>query len=72
MDVRAATPIPCFRFVWIGYQHAMFALIAAIIWFLAAFGVHIGSVNLLLLGLAFLGLHFAWAIGLPTPWSRQP
>jgi hypothetical protein len=52
----------------------MFALIAAIIWFLAAFGVHVGSVNLLLLGLAFLGLHFAWAVALPGPssWHRQP
>ena len=50
----------------------MFALIAAIIWFLAAFGVHLGSVSLLLLGLAFLALHFAFPVGLPTPWSRQP
>lgn len=49
----------------------MFALIAAIIWFLAAFGVHVGSVSLLLLGLAFLALHFAWAVALPTPWNRQ-
>lgn len=50
----------------------MFALIAAIIWFLAAFGVHVGSVSLLMLGLAFLALHFAWTVGLPTPWNRQP
>lgn len=50
----------------------MFALIAAIIWFLAAFGVHLGSVSLLMLGLGFLALHFAWAVGLPTPWNRQP
>lgn len=49
----------------------MFALIAAIIWFLAAFGVHIGSVSLLLLGLAFLALHFAWSIGLPLPARRE-
>ena len=51
----------------------MFALIAAIIWFLAAFGVHLGSINLLLLGLAFLGLHFAFAWGLPVaaPWGRN-
>lgn len=57
-----------------GYQSGMFALIAAIIWFLAAFGVHVGSVNLLLLGLAFLALHFAFSIGLPVPeaWRRQP
>ncbi len=52
----------------------MFALIAAIIWFLAAFGVHLGSVSLPLLGLAFFGLHFAWGVGLPLPatWHRQP
>jgi hypothetical protein len=52
----------------------MFALIAAIVWFLAAFGVHVGSVNLPLLGLAFLGLHFAWVVALPGPatWRRQP
>lgn len=50
----------------------MFALIAAIIWFLAAFGVHVGGVSLLLLGLAFLALHFAFGWVLPTPWHRQP
>jgi hypothetical protein len=52
----------------------MFALIAAIIWFLAAFGVHIASINLLLLGLAFLGLHFAfgWGLGVTAPWNRNP
>jgi hypothetical protein len=51
----------------------MFALIAAIIWFLAAFGVHVGSINLPLLGLAFLGLYFAWPWALPGPgpWHRQ-
>lgn len=38
----------------------MFALIAAIIWFLAAFGVTINGVNLLYLGLAFLALEFAF------------
>lgn len=43
----------------------MFALIAAIIWFLAAFGVHLGSINLLLFGLAFLALHFAFGTVLP-------
>jgi hypothetical protein len=48
----------------------MFALIAAIIWFLAAFNVHLGSVSLLLLGLAFLGLHFAWSLALPLPGRR--
>ena len=62
----------------VGYQHGMFALIAAIIWFLAAFGVHIGSVSLLMLGLAFLALHFAFGTVLPlapTSWrlrQQQP
>lgn len=53
----------------------MFALIAAIIWFLAAFGVGLGTVNMLLLGLAFLALQFAFGWGLPVgaPWgNRQP
>jgi len=52
----------------------MFALVAAIIWFLAAFGVPLGSINMLLFGLAFLGLHFALGWGLPVsaPWNRQP
>lgn len=51
----------------------MFALIAAIIWFLAAFGVHLGSINLLLFGLAFLALRFAFSWGLPVaaPWHRD-
>lgn len=51
----------------------MFALVAAIIWFLAAFGVALGHVNTLLLGLAFLALQFAFPVGLPVPsWRRQP
>lgn len=52
----------------------MFALIAAIIWFLAAFHVGLGSVDMLLLGLGFLGLQLAFGIGLPVPmtWRRQP
>ena len=51
----------------------MFALIAAIIWFLAAFGVQLAEINMLVLGLAFLGLHFAFTWGLPVaaPWSRN-
>lgn len=55
----------------IGYRCGMFALVASIIFFLAAFGVHLGSVSLLMLGLAFLALHFAWAIGLPLPARRD-
>lgn len=44
----------------------MFALIAAVIFFLAAFKVALGSVDLLFLGLAFLALQFAWPVGLPV------
>ena len=52
----------------------MFALIAAIIWFLAAFGVQLGGINMTLFGLGFFGLHFAFAWGLPVPapWNRNP
>jgi hypothetical protein len=46
----------------------MFALIGAIILFLAAFGVHAGNVNLVILGLAFWALHFAFAW---TPWPSR-
>ena len=51
----------------------MFALVAAIVWFLAAFGVGLGPINMLLFGLAFLGLHFAFSWGLPVaaPWHRN-
>lgn len=51
----------------------MFALIAAIIWFLAAFGVGLGSINMMLFGLAFLALHFAfgWGFAVPAPWTRR-
>lgn len=47
----------------------MFALIAAIIWFLAAFHVALSTVDMLLLGLAFLGLHFAFGSGF---WPSVP
>ena len=50
----------------------MFALIAAIIWFLAAFGVEAGHVSLLLLGLAFLALHFVFSWAPWTGWRRTP
>lgn len=51
----------------------MFALVAAIIWFLAAFGVKMSGVDLVVLGLAFLGLHFAfaWVPWSGWRWSRQ-
>jgi len=51
----------------------MFALVAAIIWFLAAFGVGLGPINMTLFGLAFLALHFAfgWGFSIAPPWSRH-
>jgi hypothetical protein len=50
----------------------MFALIAAIVWFLAAFGVQLGGLNMTLFGAAFLALHFAitwWPVS--VPWGRR-
>lgn len=43
----------------------MLALIAALIFILAAFGVTIGEVNLVALGLCVLALHFVWSWGAP-------
>ena len=56
-----------------GIRQGMLALIAAIVWFLAAFGVGLGSVNMLVFGLAFLGLHFAfgWGLSVSAPWRRE-
>jgi hypothetical protein len=45
----------------------MFAVIAAVLIFLAAVGVNADAVDLFLLGLAFLALHFAWDF---SPWHR--
>ena len=44
---------------------SIFALLAAIVWLLAAFGVHLASIDMLLLGLGLLALHFA--IGYVVP-----
>jgi hypothetical protein len=44
----------------------MFAILAALVWLLAAFDVHLGTVNLLLLGLSLLALHLAFGV----PWRR--
>lgn len=55
----------------------MAALIALIVFVLAAFGVAIGSVNLIAVGLAFLTLHFiigGWPFGVlrfPTVTDRR-
>jgi hypothetical protein len=44
---------------------SIFALIAAVLFFLRAFGIELGSVDLMLLGLGFLALHFAYAWSIP-------
>jgi len=44
----------------------MFAVAAAIVFFLMAIGVKLGSLNLLYLALTFLCLHLAWTIALPV------
>ncbi len=43
----------------------MLAIVAAVCFALAAFGVDPSGVDLLLLGLAFLAGHFAWPVGVP-------
>lgn len=57
----------------LGYNCAMglFAILAAAVWLLAAFGVALGSVNMLLLGLALLGVHFAFEFVIPLGGRRR-
>lgn len=45
----------------------MFALVAFVLFLLAAFGVAAGSVDLVLVALAFWALHFAYGW---SPWDR--
>jgi len=50
----------------------MFALAALIVFILALFGVQLGSINMLLLGLVFISAHLlldAWLS--PAPWMRR-
>jgi hypothetical protein len=49
----------------------MFALLAALLCALSAFGVHPDSVDLFQLGIASLALHFAWDYFPAVP-SRRP
>jgi len=49
----------------------MFALIAAIVWLLAALHVGLGSIDMMFLGLFFFALHFAFSIGIPMPAFRR-
>jgi len=44
----------------------MFALIAAVCFFLHALTVKLGDVSLVWLGIGFLALHLAWTVALPT------
>lgn len=50
---------------------SIFALIAALVFFLAAFGVKLSTVDMTLLGLGFLALHFAWAWTIPIVAQRN-
>lgn len=52
----------------------MLAIIALIIFILALFKVHIGSVDLVVLGLAFVAAHLALGGFTPWPaaWRRGP
>lgn len=47
----------------------MFALLALLCFVLALFDVHLGTINLVTLGLVFVAAHllYAW-----TPWTRRP
>lgn len=47
----------------------MFALLALICFVLALFGVHIGAINLVILGWCFIALHLLFGIGIP--WRRS-
>jgi hypothetical protein len=50
----------------------MFALIAALIFFLALLGVEFGDVNMMMLGLMFVAIHLAFSWWpFPTPWRRN-
>ena len=49
----------------------MLALIAAVLFLLAAFGVRLGEVSIFYLALACWAAHFAFALAIPWP-RRQP
>lgn len=48
----------------------MFAIFALVVFLLGLFGAHIGTLNLLYLGLAFLAAHFIWS-PVTLPWTRR-
>jgi hypothetical protein len=45
---------------------SIFALIAAVLFFLRAFGVTLEAVDLMMLGLGFLALHFGYSWTVPV------
>jgi len=50
----------------------MFAFLALLTFLLALFGVHIGTVNMLLLGLAFIAAHLLVdPLPIAWPWRRR-
>ena len=49
----------------------MFAVIALIVFILALFDVAIGSLNLTILGLAFVAAHLAFGSPFAAPWPRR-
>jgi len=50
----------------------MFALLAALVLFLAAFHVHLGDVSMVELAAALVVLHFAVPVGVPFPVPSLP
>jgi hypothetical protein len=44
---------------------SIFALIAAVVFFLWAFHIQLGTVDMIALALGFLALHFAYALTVP-------
>jgi hypothetical protein len=44
---------------------SIFAVISALLFFLRAFGVELESVDLMMLALGFLALHFAYSWSIP-------
>lgn len=49
----------------------MFALLALLCFGAALFGLHVGSIDLVILGLAFIALHLLTEVGIPFVRRRQ-
>jgi hypothetical protein len=49
----------------------MFAILALLAFLLALFGVHIGAINLVTLGLAFIAAHMIWDPFPVSSWRRR-